>query len=349
MKKLLLILLCLPMIGFGQDDKIIFSSGDTIIGKVIEVGVNDITYQHKNETTNNVSKKRELAKVIYSSGRIEVFQGLSILESKIAQEENDKLYLQRKEEKNKIRKQKKKDRIKYFRELHESKSKNYFVIRAGISMADIRDGVNWQTFKDDNTLGLSVALDAIFSITNRIALDASIRFSQKNLKTNQITFTDVLGNTLGKSAYLNKINFIDINPNISYRLIKRISFSFGPYIGYAVNLNKKLISFENPNQIDPSRGFIYPTLENVDVNVDNDFSYTDYSRNHKINRLDYGFNIGINYNLTKKILVSSEYSLGLSNLYSVTAINPNFFSTISERDFSQKTSVFYLTIGYILN
>ena len=30
MKKLLLILLCLPMIGFGQVDKLIFSSGDTI-------------------------------------------------------------------------------------------------------------------------------------------------------------------------------------------------------------------------------------------------------------------------------------------------------------------------------
>jgi len=28
MKKLLLILLCLPTIGFGQDDKIIFISGD---------------------------------------------------------------------------------------------------------------------------------------------------------------------------------------------------------------------------------------------------------------------------------------------------------------------------------
>jgi len=35
MKKLLLILLCLPMIGFGQDnkfDKIIFIHGDTIYG-----------------------------------------------------------------------------------------------------------------------------------------------------------------------------------------------------------------------------------------------------------------------------------------------------------------------------
>ena len=74
MKKLLLILLFLPMIGFGQVDKIIFSSGDTIIGKVIEVGVNDITYQHKDETTNNVTKKRELAKIIYSSGRTEILK-----------------------------------------------------------------------------------------------------------------------------------------------------------------------------------------------------------------------------------------------------------------------------------
>jgi hypothetical protein len=110
MKKLLLILLCLPMIGFGQNDKLIFSSGDTIIGKVIEVGVNDITYQHKGETTNNVIKKRELAKVIYSSGRTETFQGLSILESKIEREEKDKLYKQQKEELKKIRMQKRKNR-----------------------------------------------------------------------------------------------------------------------------------------------------------------------------------------------------------------------------------------------
>jgi len=98
MKKLLLILIALPMIGFGQDDKLIFSSGDTIYGKVIEVGVNEITYQHKYETTNNISKKRELAKVIYSSGRIETFQGLSILESKIEREEKDKLYKQQRKE-----------------------------------------------------------------------------------------------------------------------------------------------------------------------------------------------------------------------------------------------------------
>jgi hypothetical protein len=104
MKKLLLILIALPMIGFGQMDKLIFSSGDTIYGKVIEVGVNDITYQHKNESINNVKRKRELAKVIYSSGRIETFQGLGILESKIAKEENEKLYIQEKKARRKNKK-----------------------------------------------------------------------------------------------------------------------------------------------------------------------------------------------------------------------------------------------------
>ena len=346
MKKILLILLCLPFIGFGQVDKIIFSSGDTIIGKVIEVGVNEITYQHKGETTNNVSKKRELAKVIYSSGRIETFQGLGILESKIAIEENERLYLKQKEENKKNRIQKREDRIIYFRELNES-TKNYFVIRTGISMADIRDGDDWPTFKEDNSLGLSVALDAIFSITNRIDLDASIRFSQKNIKTviNNFMFFSFHSDNY---ANLNKINFIDISPKLKYRIINRMHISFGPYIGYALNGKRELLI--NESEKHPRDGFVYGTNEptlTVPYDSSVDFNYTEYFNSHKIKRFDYGFNIGIDYILTKKILISSEYSLGLSNLYSVTTPNPD--SVLAEMDYSQKTSVFYLTIGYILN
>jgi len=346
MKKLLLILLCLPMIGFGQVDKIIFSSGDTIIGKVIEVGVNEITYQHKGETTNNVTKKRELAKVIYTSGRIETFQGLGILESKIAIEENEKLYLKQKEENKKIRIQKREDRIIYFRELNES-TKNYFVIRTGISMADIRDGDDWTTFKDDNTLGLSVALNAIFSITNRIDLDASIRFSQKNVKTNSSRRLDLDRNPfpLDKVADLNKINFIDISPKLKYKIINRVQILFGPYIGYAVNGKRELINDGRPLAQGVDFAIETEYVPSVDFNHTELFGIT-----HKINRFDYGFNIGIDYRLTKKILVSSEYSLGLSNLYSITVGESHFeASYFDERDYSQKTSVFYLTIGYILN
>tara|TARA_B110000003_G_C16553498_1_gene497568 strand:+ start:121 stop:1032 length:912 start_codon:yes stop_codon:yes gene_type:complete len=68
------------MIGYGQDDKIILNNGDTIYGNVVEVGVNSITYQYKDEATNNIVKKRDVAKVFYSSGRIQEFIGLEKLE-----------------------------------------------------------------------------------------------------------------------------------------------------------------------------------------------------------------------------------------------------------------------------
>ena len=319
MKKLLLILIALPMIGFGQMDKLIFSSGDTIIGKVIEVGVNDITYQHKGETTNNVSKKKELAKVIYSSGRIETFEGLKILEA------------------DKIRTQKRADFKKLFI-LNKSTAKNNFGIRLGISMANIRDGDDWTTFKQCNTLGLFGAIDMMFSISDRIDLDASIRFSQKNLKTDQNIITDILGTTLVEYATLNKIYFIDINPNISYKLTNRISFSFGPYIGYAIDGKKKSISSKSCDEMPVLGGII---IENSWTSVN--FEKPDYPQyESQVNRLDYGVDIGLSYLLTERIQFKTNYSLGLSDLNIVEEY-------YGEQDYSQKTSLIYLTIGYLFN
>ena len=140
-------------------------------------------------------------------------------------------------------------------------------------------------------------------------------------------------------ANLNKINFIDISPKLKYKIINRMHISFGPYIGYAVNLKKKSILIENPNY-SPEDGFVYATLE-TDIYFDSVFSYTNFGVTHKITSFDYGFNIGIDYILTKKILVSSEYSLRLSNLYSImVGESPYFSSDVIERDYSQKTSVF---------
>jgi hypothetical protein len=54
-------------------DKIIFINGDTIYGNVMEVGINDITYRFKGEQTNYISNKRDITRVIYSSGRVDNF------------------------------------------------------------------------------------------------------------------------------------------------------------------------------------------------------------------------------------------------------------------------------------
>ena len=101
MKKLILLLLCVPLIGFGQDeklDKIIFTNGDTINGSIIEVGVNDIKYRHKGESVNYVSKKTEVLKVVYSSGRTENFEGLMVKDFQERKYNNKKTRIQKREE-----------------------------------------------------------------------------------------------------------------------------------------------------------------------------------------------------------------------------------------------------------
>ena len=282
MKKLLLILLCLPMIGFGQ---------------------------------------------------------------------NDKLYKQQKEKNKKNRIQKKEDKNNYFRELNESTAKNNFVIRAGFSMADIRDGDDWYSFKQDNKLGnkfgLFAAIDGMFSIKDRVDLDASLRFSQKTLKTDPVNYTNITGCAIiGAYAYLNKINFIDINTNISYKLTNRISFSSGPYISYAINGKQKMITFD-PMAFGgfgipgvPTSSFLPPddTIW-TSINFDNP-DYPKYES--QVSRLDYGLDIGLSYLIAERIQLKTNYSLGFSDLH-LAAEN------IGEKDYSQKTSVFYLTIGYLFN
>jgi hypothetical protein len=81
------------MIGFGQDnvlDEIIFVNGDTIYGNVLEIGVKEVTYSYKNEKTNNVVKISTLAKIIFSSGREQIFKGAEILKNRIAREKSEK-------------------------------------------------------------------------------------------------------------------------------------------------------------------------------------------------------------------------------------------------------------------
>jgi len=76
MKKLLLILLCLPMIGFGQDDKldeIIFLNGDTISCNVIEIGIKEVIYKYKNENINIVARIASIEKIKFASGRSHVY------------------------------------------------------------------------------------------------------------------------------------------------------------------------------------------------------------------------------------------------------------------------------------
>ena len=73
------------------------------------------------------------------------------------------------------------------------------------------------------------------------------------------------------------------------------------------------------------------------------FEKPDYPQDEsQVSRLDYGVDIGLSYLLTERIQLKTNYSLGFSDLN----IAAEYYG---EQDYSQKTSVFYLTMGYILN
>ena len=74
MKKLLLILLCLPMIGFGQDNIILFD-GEEIVAKIIEININDIKYKKISNLDGPLYTldKNEVFMIKYANGEKEVF------------------------------------------------------------------------------------------------------------------------------------------------------------------------------------------------------------------------------------------------------------------------------------
>ena len=193
--------------------KLIFSSGDTIYGKVIEVGVNDITYQHKDEITNNISKKRELAKVIYSSGRIETFQGLGILESKIEREENDKLFLKKKKE-NEIK---------------------YLYLSSGVVILDTKSQIQLSTYNTaefDNSSIIHYGLGYNFYNLKNLGFDFEINYLTKNLQLNQETSKDILISNA-------KSNIISFNIKNNLALITfsslKLFFNFSPKIEFIMS------------------------------------------------------------------------------------------------------------------
>jgi hypothetical protein len=221
-KKLLLILLYLPFIGFGQDDKIIFSSGDTIYGRVIEVGVNDITYQYNDEATNNVTRKRGLAKVIYSSGRIEGFEGLNKLKSNIAKE-------QKKEENKKIITKKREKRI-------EKGIVNKWSFKLGgnmlfpFSKTFDEFGRNIQL---TSGLGYSTEISYLYAINNSYSYVSSVSFNnvayKESYSFNYVLPTSASGDLAIIENYENESirNSINLTQQAAYNLNNNITLFLG--------------------------------------------------------------------------------------------------------------------------
>jgi len=314
MKKLLLILLCLPMIGFGQDDKLIFSSGDTIYGKVIEVGVNDITYQHKNETTNNISKKRELAKVIYSSGRIEIFDGLQILkrnqEKEIENLEKERLKQQRKELSKKKKDFKRSLELGFFTGITSSFiSKEYKELLGGnranyVGSTLLNPDVDIKSLYPSN-VGISLK----YNISNLISLNTNLMYQTKGAKLNS---TEIVGG-FGVLEYSSKLkNYYITLPIITkFNFNKNFSLNAGIYSSYLIEIIQEVsvkgtdIDFFEINQLTDNQNNGYQRFD-FGLILGNGFSYALNNKTH------FTFDANLEYGLIKisRLNNSQRYNIG---------------------------------------
>ena len=301
MKKLLLILLCLPMIGFGQDDKLIFSSGDTIYGKVIEVGVNDITYQHKNETTNNISKKRELAKVIYSSGRIEIFDGLQILkrnqEKEIENLEKERLKQQRKELSKKKKDFKRSLELGFFTGITSSFiSKEYKELLGGNRVSYVGNTLLNPDVDIKSLYPSNVGISLKYNISNLISLNTNLMYQTKGAKLNS---TEIVGG-FGVLEYSSKLkNYYITLPIITkFNFNNDFSLNAGIYSSYLIEIIQEVsvkgtdIDFFEINQLTDNQNNGYQRFD-FGLILGNGFSYALNNKTH------FTFDANLEYGLIK--------------------------------------------------
>ena len=72
MKKLLLIILFVPILSFSQSDKLILSSGDTLNVDITEMGIKEVKYTHLGEGLNYTINRKKIIKIIHDSGRVDI-------------------------------------------------------------------------------------------------------------------------------------------------------------------------------------------------------------------------------------------------------------------------------------
>jgi len=227
MKKLAFILLFFPFIGFGQDinlDKLIFSNGDSIYGKVIEIGLDNITYQYKNESANNIAKKTEIAKIIYSSGRIEIFEGQKKLETKVERDEYRKrqlaLTMERQKRQLLLRKEEKKNEIG-------------FVIGPNWSRRD-RDLIPTEW-----SLAVSGGISFKYHFPGIFSISTGAFYERKNSE-NHVSYTDVIGNVIGVGILKQSFDYLTIPILFPLSFGKKTKFFLNSGLSFSYIMNTVL-------------------------------------------------------------------------------------------------------------
>ena len=176
--------------------------------------------------------------------------------------------------------------------------------------SDIKDALDAMDATTKAVIGISVSADASFELSDVLDLNTGLSFMQKG---GGYSIDGVDGDIL------TKMNFVEINPSLSYNLSDEFSLNFGPYVGYALSGTQTILDF------DMTTG--NSTTDDEAINFEDD----------EINRIDLGVNVGFSYLINEMINVSAGYSLGFADLNS---------GDQADLDQSIKTNGIRFSLGY---
>jgi len=278
---------------------------------MIEIGTNEITYKYKNETTTNIAKIRELATIIYSSGRIQNFKGLEILKGRIERDNQKKRILEKREkqkiklkEKNNARK---KNRLDFFNNLEIGTV-------MGITSNNIYGTVTdfWERYNID--IEKTHSIDFLWGLSTKHHLSSSLSIKNtflyhiKGYNTNfkgeftSVDLPDGDPNLLVKQNDTYKYHYISFPLSLQYN-------SHGEYLQWFVNsglymsylLRGKHHVESTYETINPGKGNIQRYENNEEIDLEN------------TNRFDLGplAGGGLSYPISNQLRISIEGSVHL--------------------------------------
>lgn len=177
--------------------------------------------------------------------------------------------------------------------------KDHSFVRFGIKSVSVR-GDNIST-RDNFILKpvIDLGFGINYNLSKNLRFQPEIHYSPRGFKT-KYNFTD--------STYVEnslELHYLDLCPNFSYTLRGHQSFQTrltvwgGPYFGFGIagrNVNSGL------------------TLNTKGTKSDSTFSSVNKKFGDGLNRIDYGFNIGLGLQFEKFIQVGVSYSMGFNNI-----------------------------------
>lgn len=287
MKKLLLILLCLPMIGFGQEvlDTIFYRDWSIKTVNIIEVNESNIVFHYPNETIKNTESLNEISKLIFSSGRVQNFnKTIGLNPDTIERKKNDR-------------------KLK----INTNRGKNIY-LSSGMSLSR-RSGLNYKKgsyFQIGHTLTKS-----------KLGVDILVGIVEKGYNYN-LTFTDING-----YVYSDGSEGRYESRHLSTTLLAKYNFFLTTSLSIELGTGPRFDFFINDRQFIPddiSTNFLLNTYVVEDDPDINKFIYGFDSKlrlNYFTNKMFYGLSLS-SYNNLNKVAYHSGVRIEQTFIFSLS-------------------------------